>query len=156
MAERSVKAWSIDVPVTADIAFAYLADVTRHAEWSPKPYWIDPPPELPLAAGSTFRSHGHIPGEKDHVNEVEVVEFDPPHTLALVSAERGDRYVHRFDVVGTASGCEITRTVDSPKPAGVLGFLFPVLFALLIKPEVSRGMEMLRSNLSQPQGGFQP
>jgi uncharacterized protein YndB with AHSA1/START domain len=150
MAERSVKAWSIEVPVTADVAFAYLADVTRHAEWSPKPYWIDPPPELPLAVGSRFTSHGRIPGDRDHVNEVEVVEFDPPHTLVLESAEMGDRFVHRFDVVATATGCEITRTVDGPKPTGVLGFVFPVLFALVIKPGVSKGMGMLRSNLSQP------
>jgi hypothetical protein len=71
MAERSVKAWSIEVPVSAEVAFAYLADVNRHAEWSPKPYWIDPPPELPLVVGSTFTSHGHIPGDKNHTNEVE-------------------------------------------------------------------------------------
>jgi uncharacterized protein YndB with AHSA1/START domain len=155
MAERSVKAWSIEVPVSAEVAFAYLADVNRHAEWSPKPYWIDPPPELPLVVGSTFTSHGHIPGDKNHTNEVEVVEFDPPHTLVLASTERGDRYLHRFDVVRTASGCEITRTVDSPKPTGVLGLLFPLLFVLLIKPEVSKGMEMLRSKLGERQDDAQ-
>jgi hypothetical protein len=57
--------------------------------------------------------------------------------------------LHRFDVVRTASGCEITRTVDSPKPTGVFGFVFPLLFVLLIKPEVSKGMEMLRSKLNE-------
>ena len=149
MVERSVKVWSIEVPVPAAVAFSYLADVNRHAEWSPKPYWIDPPPELPLAVGSTFTSHGQIPGDTDHTNEVEILELDPPHTLVLASTERGERYVHRFDVTGTAAGCVITRTVDSPKPTGVLRLLFPVLFALLINPEVSKGMEMLRSKLSE-------
>ena len=109
---------------------------------------IDPPPGLPLAVGSTFTSHGHIPGDKDHTNEVEV-ELDPPHTLVLASTERGERYVHRFDVAGTTTGCVITRTVGSPRPTGVLPLLFPLLFALLINPEVSKGMDMLRSKLSE-------
>ena len=151
MAERSVRSWSIEVPVSAEVAFSYLADVSRHSEWSPKSFWIDPPPELPLAVGSTFTSHGHIPGDKDHTNDVEVVEYDPPRALVLASTERGERYVHRFEVVDTASGCAITRTVDSPKPTGIFGLLFPVLFHLLIKPEVSKGMEMLRLKLSEPQ-----
>lgn len=149
MAKRSVRSWTVEVPVSPEVAFAYIADVQRHAEWSPKPYWIDPPPPLPLSVGSTFTSHGRIPGDKDHTNVVEVVDIDPPHSLTLASTERGERYVHRFDIVATASGSEITRTVDSPEPTGLLGVLFPVLFALVIEPDVSKGMEMLRSNLTR-------
>src|SRR5690606_16228763 len=98
VAQRMVEAWSIEVPVPASLAFAYLADVTRHGEWSPKPYWIDPPPPMPLAVGARFTSHGSRPGDKDHTNEVEAIELDPPRTLVLASHDRGARYVHRFDV----------------------------------------------------------
>lgn len=149
--ERFVREWTIEAPVSPDVAFAYLADVSRHAEWSPKPYWIDPAPELPLVVGSTFTSHGQIPGDKDHTNEVEVIELDPPRTLTLKSTERGEVYLHRFDVVEAAPRCEITRIVDSPKPTGLLGLLFPVIFALVIRPEVSKGMQMLRDRLTEQQ-----
>jgi hypothetical protein len=98
--------------------------------------------------GSTFRSYGSIPGDKEHANEVEVSEIDEPGLLILTSTDKGDRYVHRFEVEGIDGGSRVTRVVDSPMPTGLVGFFFPVIFALFIRPDVDKGMRMLQENLN--------
>lgn len=148
MPERMTKSWTIDTQVAPEVAFGYVADVGKHAEWSPKPYRVDPVPALPLKPGSTFRSIGQVPGDKEHANDVEVTTVDAPRVLVLTSTDKGEQYVHRFDVQTSGGGSRITRTVDAPMPTGFVRLIFPVIFALFIKPEVDKGMRMLQENLN--------
>lgn len=148
MAERTAKSWTIEAEVAPEVAFGYVADVARHAEWSPKPYRVDPAPSLPLKQGSRFRSIGQVPGDREHANDVEVTTVDAPRVLVLTSTDKGERYVHRFDVEGIGGGSRITRTVDAPMPTGFVRLIFPLIFALFIKPEVDKGMRMLQENLN--------
>ena len=148
MSERMVTTFVIDAPVAAAEAFAYIADITRHSEWSPGRYWIDPPLTMPITEGSSFVSHGRIPGSKDHANRVVVTELDPPRVLVLTSEDRGEHFVHRFEVTPTPDGCRVSRTVDSPRPTGILGLVFPLIFAVAIKPDATKGMDNLRQRLT--------
>jgi uncharacterized protein YndB with AHSA1/START domain len=138
----------IDAPVEPAKAFEYIADITKHSEWSPGPYWIDPPLVMPITEGSSFVSHGRIPGDKDHTNQVVVTELNPPRVLVLTSEDRGQQFVHRFDVTPTRDGCRVSRTVDSPKPTGLLRLVFPLIFAVVIKPDAMKGMDNLRQRLT--------
>ena len=148
MPDRSVKSWTIEVDASPEVAFQYLSDVGRHAEWSPKPYRVDPVPELPLQQGVTYQSYGVVPGDKDHANEVEVTVVDAPHRLVLTSTDKGEHYVHRFDIEASGRGSRVTRTVEAPQPTGFVRLIFPLIFAVFINPEVSKGMNMLKSNLA--------
>lgn len=147
MHQITTHSWSVEVSVTPTVAFDYLCDVSRHAEWSPGPYRIDPVPPLPLHVGDSFQSFGAIPGNKQHPNQVEITVVDPPHRLVLSSEDRGKRYVHRFDVVPAEAGTRITRTVQAPRPSGLPRLTFPLLFRFIIDPEVRTGMRMLKANL---------
>lgn len=60
--------------------FAYLADVRRHAEWSPEAYRIERLDE-PVELGTTFVSYGCVPKDADHRDDVEVTAFDAPHRI---------------------------------------------------------------------------
>jgi len=148
MPDRMIKSWTIEAKVRPELAFAYLTDISKHAEWSPKPFRVEPVPTLPLKQGDKFRSFGSVPGDKDHANDVEVTAIDSPRQLVLTSIDKGKRYVSTFDVEGTGGGTRIRRTVDAPKPTGLLALLFPVIFVLFIKPEVEKGMRMLQENVS--------
>ncbi len=148
MTERSAKSWTIEARVTPEVAFNYVADVTRHAEWSPKPYRVEPAPSLPLTEGTRFRSIGQVPGDREHANDIEVTTVQAPQVLVLTSTDKGERYVHRFDVEACGDGSRVTRTVDAPMPTGLVRLIFPVIFALLIKPDVDKGMRMLQENLN--------
>jgi uncharacterized protein YndB with AHSA1/START domain len=148
MSNRMIKSWSVEVKTQPGRAFEYLTDIAKHAEWSPKPFRVEPVPTLPLKHGDKFQSFGWAPGDKDHVNDVEVTDIDSPRRLVLTSIDDGKRYVSQFDVEATDHGARITRTVDAPKPTGMMALLFPLIFVLFIKPEVEKGMQMLQENLS--------
>lgn len=148
MSDRMIKSWSVEATTEPGRAFEYLTDIAKHAEWSPKPFRVEPVPTLPLKQGDRFRSFGWAPGDKDHVNDVEVTGIDAPRYLELTSIDNGMMYISRFDVEAVDGGARITRTVDAPRPTGILALLFPVIFVLFIKPEVEKGMQMLQENLS--------
>ena len=149
MSDRDIKSWTIEADVEPQLAFEYVADIAKHAEWSPKPFRVEPVPTSPPKRGDKFRSFGWAPGDKNHVNEVEVTNIDAPRSLELTSIDNGKRYVSRFDVEATVDGTRITRTVDAPKPTGVVALIFPVIFLLVIRPEVAKGMRMLQENVSK-------
>jgi uncharacterized protein YndB with AHSA1/START domain len=149
MHERTAKSWTIEADVTPEVAFGYISDVRRHAEWSPKPYRVDPAPALPLKPGSSFQSYGSVPGDKEHANQVEVSVVDSPRVLVLTSTDKGEQYVHRFDIEAHGSGSRVTRTVEAPKPTGFVRLIFPLIFAVFINPEVTKGMRMLKENLAK-------
>lgn len=145
---RTVKSMSIGTKASQETTFAYLADVTKHAEWSPKPYRVEMTSEGPVQLGSTFRSYGSLPGDKDHVNDVEVTVFDAPRALVLTCMDGGETFINKFDVDAVGEGSRITKTVDAANPKGALGIVFPLIFALVIQPDVNKGLRKLRTRLN--------
>jgi uncharacterized protein YndB with AHSA1/START domain len=136
----------VEVRRKPDEVFAYLADVRRHGEWSPKPYRVESL-DGEVGLGTTFTSYGWVPRDADHRNDVEVVEYDPPHSLAFSSAERGERFVNTFTLTPTKDGTRVERVLDMPRPHGVAGALFPLVVSGFIRPAVGKGMKMLKARL---------
>src|SRR4051812_7429294 len=85
----------VTIAKPADEVFAYLADVTKTGEWSPKAYRVEDV-SGPAALGATFTSYGWVPGDKDHRNNVEVTAYDPPRSIAFTSKEKGESFVSTF------------------------------------------------------------
>jgi uncharacterized protein YndB with AHSA1/START domain len=149
MAGRKQLVTSVTIGRPPAEVFDYLADVRKHAEWSPKPYRVEGV-DGPVTKGSTFTSYGWVPRDSDHRNDVEVTEFDPPSRLVLRSQEKDQFFVNTFELSAEGAGTKVVRTMDMPNPGGVMALLLPVLVAGLIKPGVQKGMNMLKDNLEQP------
>lgn len=128
--------------------FGYLTDVSRHAEWSPKPFRVEGV-DGPVTKGSTFTSYGWVPRDSDHKNEVEVTECDPPSRLVLRSTEGDQYFLNTFEVSAEGAGAKVVRTMDMPSPGGVIGAVMPLFIAGFIKPAVQKGMNMLKANLEK-------
>ncbi len=129
-----------------DEIFDYLRDVHRHAEWSPRPYrveGIDGQVEL----GSTFVSYGWIPGDRDHRNDVTVTKLDAPTSIEFTSEEQGEQFINTYTLTPVADGTRVDKHMDMPRPGGLGGMFFPLLFAGFIKPANQRGMGMLKDRL---------
>jgi uncharacterized protein YndB with AHSA1/START domain len=137
---------AVTVDRPAEEVFDYLADVTRHAEWSPKPYRVEGLTG-PVAVGTTFTSYGWIPGDKEHRNDVTVTALDRPHHLVLTSAEKGEQFVNTFTLTRRGDATEVERVMDMPRPGGVTGLLFPVLVPTFLRPAVAKGLRMLKARL---------
>jgi uncharacterized protein YndB with AHSA1/START domain len=140
---------SVTIAKPPEQVFAYLSDVTKHAEWSPKPFRIE---NLsgPAGKGTTFTSYGTIPGDKNHRNDVEITEYDPPSRFALRSAEKDQYFDNTFEISAEGAGSKVVRTMDMPA-AGAVGLLLPLLIPLAIRPDVQKGLNKLKTNLeAQP------
>lgn len=140
---RAVVSTVLVVPNPPERVFALLADVQRHAEWSPKKFRVEAV-SGPVQKGTTFVSYGWLPGDADHRNDVEVTEFEPPHRLVLTATDRGEQFVNTFVLTPEGSGTRIERSLDLPRPDGVIGALFPIVAARVIRPDMAKGLRKLK------------
>lgn len=147
MTARSVDRFSTTIDRPPDVVFAYLSDVSRHGEWSPRPFRIEGS-SGPVAAGDHFTSVGNVPGDKHHRNDVTVVEC-AARRLVLDSVDRGEHFVNTFEVQADGDGSRVTRTVDAPKPSFPLSVVFPLIMAAFIRPDVTKGLANLKAALER-------
>ena len=126
--------------------FDYLADISRHDEWSPTPWRLETDPGT-LAAGTKFTSFGQIPGDKNHRNDVEVTECTPPSRIVWETDEKEGHSVNSFVLTPEGTGTKVERTFDIPRPKGFVGVLFPVFSALYIKPTLRKGLKKFKQRL---------
>ena len=148
MGERSTASFSITIDRTPDAVFDYICDVSRHSEWSPKPYRAEGTTG-PVKTGDTFSSVGTIPGDKNHRNEVTVAECSPPRRLVLDSIEKDEHFINTFECEADGSGTRLTRIVDAPKPGFPLSVVFPLIMAAFIRPDVNKGLRNLKGILER-------
>lgn len=148
MARRTITT-SVVVNRPRDEVFAYLADFSRHHEWSPKPYTVEPVGDTPMGVGARFHSEGSIPRDPHHRNDVEVRVYEPPTRLGFESTEKGETFVNLFTLTAQDGGTNVVRTLDMPTPGGLGGLLMPLLANGYIKPAVQKGMNMLKANLEK-------
>ena len=129
--------------------FEYLTQIERHGEWSPKAWRVEGNPG-PLTKGTTFTSYGWIPGDKEHRNDVEVTEFDPPSRIAweTTEAKPPGRFVNTFVLSPEGSGTRVDRTFEFPQPGGATRFIFPIIKALIVNPGFDKNTNMLRERLA--------
>jgi uncharacterized protein YndB with AHSA1/START domain len=124
--------------------FDYLVDVRKHAEWSPKPYRVEGV-DGPLTAGSTFKSWGWIPGDKEHANDVEVTAVERPTRFSFAAKEKGEQFVNTFTLTPAGTGTKVERLIDMPRPGGLLGAVFPLVANGFVKPAVGKGLKMFKA-----------
>lgn len=148
MAARKQLSASVDVARSPEDVFAYLADVRRHSEWSPRSYRVEGLGEAdPVVVGTTYTSIGWLPNDAQHRNQVTVAEMTPPTRLVLASDDSGETFYNTFTLTRTDSGTRVERVLDMPVPGGVTGLLLPVLGALLIRPDLRKGLANLRAQV---------
>jgi uncharacterized protein YndB with AHSA1/START domain len=146
MSGRAKAHLSIVVNRKPDEVFAYLSDVCKHAEWSPKAYRVEGV-DGPVQLGSTFASFGWVPKDADHRNDVEVTAFDAPRRIEFTGREKGEDFLSTYVLTAQGDGTKVEKLLDMPTPGGVGGALFPLILSGFIKPATNKGMKMLKANL---------
>ncbi len=146
MSGRAKARLSVVIDRKPDEVFAYLSDVRKHAEWSPKAYRVEGV-DGPVQLGSTFTSYGWVPKDADHRNEVEVTAFDAPRRIEFTGREKGENFLSTYVLTPQGDGTMVEKLLDMPTPGGVAGALFPLILGGLIKPGTNKGMKMLKAKL---------
>ena len=148
MSDRTVARWTVDVNRSPTEVFAYLADVSKHGEWSPKPYRCEGVQPGPVEQGAAFTSYGWIPGDKEHRNDVRATVVDAPNKLVFEASDPGGGvFVNTFTVTPTDRGAKVDREMDMPTPGGFVGVMFPVIMRMVVRPGVQKGMNMMKAKV---------
>ena len=142
---------SITIQATPDVVWPWIADLGRHAAWSPKPYKVDLVSGEPGTVGARYRSVGVIPGDKDHTNDVEIIDVVPGQRFVLVGSDANGPHQNIYTLRASGTGTEVTHQLVFPEMKGVAKVLLPVLFPLVGKSDMRRRLRLLKTAIeTQP------
>lgn len=141
---------TIDAPV--DRVWPWVADLGKHAEWSPKDYTVEWIEGEPNAVGSRYRSVGWVPGDKQRVNEGEIVENRAQERFAFRAQDKDGSYANAFTLEPHGPSTKVSFRLDFVKMNGMAAFVVPVLFPLIGKKDIRTRMDLLKTKVeaSQP------
>ena len=149
MEQRATVRAAVAVDRPPEQVFAYVADVSRHGQWSPKKLRVtDLPADGELTVGTTFTSYGHLPGRPEHRNDVRVLELDPPRRLVLESTDASGTYRSTFEVAPNGSGSTVVRELEMPRPGGLLGLTLPLFLRRVLGRDLDKGLRNLATRLA--------
>lgn len=80
-ARSKVSTW---VPLTREVCFDYVADVSRHPEWATSPVEITPRAADEAGAGARYKAVARQ-GGKDWPADLEVTVYDQPSTFEFTA-----------------------------------------------------------------------
>jgi hypothetical protein len=117
-AHSSVSVW---VPAEPTACFDYVADFSRHDEWTTNPVKITPLGGDMRGLGARYRAVGHQSG-KDWPSELEVTVYDRPLTFEFtatggpIGTPEDDPHRHTFTFTAEDSGTRIVLVRRDPYP----------------------------------------
>jgi uncharacterized protein YndB with AHSA1/START domain len=123
---------NIDAPVEA--VWPWIADITKHAQWSPKPFVAQLTSGENGAVGSTYSTVGHVPpADKNHKNEVEITQVVPNSKFVFRAHDENGYFINTFTLKPTGAGTQVTFQHDFPKMKGAGRILLPLLLPIVGK-----------------------
>jgi uncharacterized protein YndB with AHSA1/START domain len=128
--------------------FEYVADLTRHPEWSGGELKVEAVTPGPIAVGKEYVSRGEVAIQKDRPNTVRVSEYEPPHKFGFIANDPdfGD-VSHVFTFAEQSGGVLITRTMTlSLKPIIAILFRF-FIYPMIGRPSMDKSLAALKINL---------
>jgi uncharacterized protein YndB with AHSA1/START domain len=137
-------------PVTIDAppaqVWPWISDLTKHPDWSPKPYRVELVSGQPGTVGARYRSAGWIPGDKDHSNDVEITEVVENERFAFRADDAQGAFANTYVLRPAGAGStEVVFDLVFPQMKGMAALAVPVLFPLVGKPDIRKRMQLLKA-----------
>jgi uncharacterized protein YndB with AHSA1/START domain len=139
--------FSVTIQSPPETVWPWIAHLDKHTEWSPKPYRVELVSGEPNTVGSKYRSIGWVPGDKNHVNDVEITEVVTNSRFALRAHEEMGIFENTYDLRSTGGNTEVTFRIVFPPMKGMSALLVPVLFPLVGKAEIRKRMGLLKAKV---------
>ena len=140
--------WTVRIEASPDKVWPLVADVGRHAEWSPKPYRMEWTAGEPNAVGSSFRSVGWLPNDKNHQMRGKVTVNEPQSRFEVSSSDDGTsatQWTNRYDLTSDGTSTTVVKTMSGPPGKGFGKMVFAIVFPLIVRPGVQKGMDTLKA-----------
>jgi uncharacterized protein YndB with AHSA1/START domain len=129
-------------------AFDYVADLTRHPEWSGGELKIEAITPGPIAVGKEYQSRGEVAIQKDRPNTVQVTQYESPHKFAFAAKDPDfGKVTHEFTFTERNGSVLITRSMTvNLNPLVAFAFRF-FIYPLIGRPSMNRAMAGLKARL---------
>ena len=138
----------VQIAATPEQVWPWVADLDRHAEWSPQPYTMTWTEGAPNAEGSKYHSTGEVPGDKHHQNDGTITEVRPPERFAFIAHDHDGDFTNIYTLTPKDGGTEVVHTLAFPERLnGAARFLAPVLFPLVGAPRFRARMQVLKAKV---------
>jgi uncharacterized protein YndB with AHSA1/START domain len=143
MRGRPGPTWKVFVNAPREKAYAYVADLGRHAEWGSQADGMTITPESPgePAVGKTYSADGTLLGKRNP-SKVTITALEPPSRVEFEYEDSRGSGGHVFTFTPQDGGTLITRQIYGIKQP----FLGPLLF-LMFKRKIDVNYNGALSNL---------
>ena len=145
---HAISTW---VQVPPEVAFDYVADITRHPEWADSPMTVEALDAPPVQVGSRFRAVGHQ-GGRDWPSDLIVTAYDRPTRFAFtatggpVPTTEGHLHRHEFLLGEERGGTRLVVRRTNPFPGRAARLLSPLIIRYAMRVRL-RTIERLRQQL---------
>jgi uncharacterized protein YndB with AHSA1/START domain len=147
---KVVRTHQILVHAPLQSVFDYVADLTRHPEWSSGQLTIEATQPGPIAVGKEYLSRGEAAGQKNRPNRVRISEYEPPHRFGFVADDPAIKNIsHVFTFIEQEGGVLVRRVMTLPlHPMAALVFRF-LVYPLVGSPAMDKSLALLKAELEQ-------
>ena len=136
----------VHIEAEPSAVWPWVVDLNKHAQWSPTKYEVEMLSGSTGQVGARYRSVGWIPGDSDHVNDVEVTKVEENRHFAFTAHEDQGDFMNTFDLRASGEGTTyVEYQLVFPKMRGVSAVMVPIVFPLVGKPKIRQRMQMLKS-----------
>jgi len=140
--------YRISTSAKPELAFEYIADLTRHSEWNDH-LQVKALTSGDIQVGSKYRSVGKTLN-KDRHNDVQVTAYQPPKIFSFVATDPDFKDItHEFKLTPQNDGTLVERTITVHMSLMMAILWKLLLFPLINKRENNRSMEALKRQLDQ-------
>ncbi|MBI1886246.1 MAG: SRPBCC family protein [Chloroflexi bacterium] len=139
----------IAIKAPVEKVFGYLADFSRHGEWSLHSLEVS---QGPAAEGDAFESRGRMWGLNIRNDNV-VTELVPNRRIVFESVSPGGRFRNAFLVEGQGDTTLLVKQVEVLQPRAVLWPLVRFGFPLVAGRRMQQDLERIKAKLEAGQAG---
>jgi uncharacterized protein YndB with AHSA1/START domain len=133
--------------------FDYVADLTRHPEWSGGELKIEAVTPGPVTVGKEYRSRGEVTVQKDRPNTVRISIYEPPHTFGFVANDPNFGDVSHVFTFSEQSGEVLIKRIMTLSLNPIVAFLFRyVVYPLIGSPSMEKSLALLKAKVEERAG----
>jgi len=123
----------------------WIADITKHGQWSPKPFEAKLTSGESGGLGSTYSSIGFVPPtEKDHKNTVEIIEVISNTKIVFRAHDENGYFTNTFTLKAMGAETEVTFHHQFPSMKGIGRILVPLLVPIVGKRDAKYRLTLLK------------
>jgi uncharacterized protein YndB with AHSA1/START domain len=143
--------FSIFIKAPLEKVFPFVGDLLRHPEWATDEMKMEAISSGSIGVGSQYHSTANFKG-LTIVDELQVVEYQPPTRLAFTVKDIAGRFDHQFVLHSQSDGTLVERSISFERK-GLLGKIHHRIMMPIIMPfissEVNKGLQLLKAKVEQ-------